>query len=114
MTDDLTLYQSGLSLRDVGLLLGIPFRKVYAELKPLGVVRSLKDSRKPMRFASVQKQSLTQRAKNPRAIQLANAVELVQKYGFSFGGAAAKVDLTRSDVAGAVYRAKRREERGMV
>jgi hypothetical protein len=111
MTEMLELYQSGLSLRDVGLRLGIPFRKVYAELKPLGVIRTRK--RGPMRLASLQKRSQTIRAANPRAMQLANAVELVEKYGYSFGDAAAKIGLTRNDVAGVVYRAKRRREKGM-
>jgi hypothetical protein len=112
MTEMIELYQSGLSLREVGLRVGIPFSKVYLTLKPLGIVRK-RNCPGQFRFEALQKRSQTVRDQNPRAKDLSSAVELVTNCGYSFGKAADKLGLTRNDVAGAVYRHKRRIAGGM-
>lgn len=104
MSDVLNLYRSGKSAREIAVIVGVSVSWVYCKLA------SEKKHRRPRDPVQYEKQSEFTRANNPRVELLEKSLSLVAS-GCSYGEAATRLGLTRNDVAGYVFRAKKRAAR---
>jgi DNA-binding CsgD family transcriptional regulator len=103
------LYRSGKNLREVAAIVGMSAGWVRLRLIAEGEPRR-RSGGAPPNPELVSKISNTIRANNPRVELLEESLSLVAS-GCTFAEAAIRLGLTRSDVAGYVFRARKRAER---
>jgi hypothetical protein len=109
MSDVVSLYRSGKNLREVAAIVGMSAGWVRLRLIAEGEPRRRSGGAR-LNPELVSRISATIRAKNPRAKLLEESLSLVAS-GSTFAEAATELGLTRSDVAGYVFRASKRAER---